>query len=90
MGAVSGTLLLDEMAPAARPSLKLSEVLDEKFSGPQSQDFAAWLRKFELGTSCSNVHDAQKVNVFLAYLESPCFELAFAFVILPSAMISLT
>ena len=60
--------------------MKMSEVVSERFRGPQSQDFASWMGRFELGAQCTNMQDEQKVNSFLAYLESPCQELAMTFV----------
>ena len=60
--------------------MKMSEVVSERFRGPQSQDFASWMKRFELGAQCTNLQDEQKVNSFLAYLESPCQELAMSFV----------
>ena len=65
---------------ASKTSTKLRDVVPERFRGPQSQDFASWLRKFELGVRVAKVTDTEKVDQLLVNLESPCQEIAEDFV----------
>ena len=61
-------------------TLKFSDVVPERFRGPDHQEFSLWLKKCELGFRVMRLDAATKCDILQAYMDSPAQDLAMTFV----------
>ena len=65
---------------ATKNTLKFSDVVPERFRGPDHQEFSLWLKKCELGFRVMRLDAATKCDILQAYMDSPAQDLAMTFV----------
>ena len=65
---------------ANKNTLKFTDVVPERFRGPEHQEFSLWLKKAELGFRVMRMDAATKCDILQAYMDSPAQDLAMTFV----------